>query len=101
MRNIIESDDGIIYLSGPRLIGLLEKKISSSKQYSSLFNKIPDSINKNRQSFINTLNLIIKSIFQHQRESLGGMEKNLTKSGNFQIIREVLILKESFILCLK
>ena len=55
VRNIIESDNGTIYLSGPRLIGLLEKNQFGSKQYSSLFNKIPDSINKNRQSFINTL----------------------------------------------
>ena len=63
VRNIIESDDGIIYLSGPRLIGLLEKNQFGSKQYSSLFNKIPDSINKNRQSFINTLKLDNKIYF--------------------------------------
>ena len=63
VRNIIESDDGILYLSGPRLIGLLEKNQFGSKQYSSLFNKIPDSINKNRQSFINTLKLDNKIYF--------------------------------------
>ena len=76
----------------------MEKNQFGSKQYSSLFNKIPDSINKNRQSFINTLKLDNKIYFSTP-ESLGGMEKNLIKSGNLQIIREVLIPKESFILC--
>ncbi len=54
VRNIIESSSGKIFVSGRSVLGFLQNNEFGSKQYNSLLDQIPDSIDNNRQQFIGT-----------------------------------------------
>lgn len=54
VKNIIETETGEIFVSGPSVLGVLFYNEFATKEYFSLLNQIPDSINPYQQNFLAT-----------------------------------------------